>query len=92
MRDNTRSTLERKQQSKTREISNPLPIGDMMHITWNDLNNIMIEKAIDDSNFMSESVTIYDRSVGEYYPAGLLEFQEGDDILDDGGMFITIDT
>ena len=52
----------------------------------------MIEKAIDDSNFMSESVTIYDRSVGEYYPAGLLEFQEGDDILDDGCMFITIDT
>ena len=61
-------------------------------MTWNDLNNIMMQRAIEDSNFMDENVTIYDRSMGEYYPADTIEFTEHDDVLDAGTIFITVVT
>ena len=41
---------------------------------------------------MDENVTIYDRSMGEYYPADTIEFTEHDDVLDAGTIFITVDT
>lgn len=36
---------------------------------------------------LDDSVTIYNSVDGEYYPSDLLEFN-GDDVLDDGHLFI----
>ena len=40
--------------------------------------------------FIDETVTVYDAADGEYYPADTIEFEEADDVLDAGHMFIVI--
>ena len=58
-------------------------------MTWNDLYIMIHENGMADRDFLHENVTIYDMSGGEYYPADTIEFEQGDDVLDDGCMFIS---
>ncbi len=50
------------------------------------------EKGHGYQNFLEESVTIYDMSVGEFYPCDTIEFEESDDVLDKGSVFLEIKT
>jgi hypothetical protein len=59
----------------------------MSRMTWRSLlNTLVLHERLDDS------VTVYDAAEGEYYPADLIEFEEADDVLDKGHMFISINT
>lgn len=56
-------------------------------MTWRSLlDTLVLHERLDDS------VTVYDAAEGEYYPADLIEFEEADDVLDKGHMFISINT
>jgi len=59
-------------------------------ITWRELYKIIIRKASKEQMFIDETVTVYDAADGEYYPADMIEFEEADDVLDAGHMFIVI--
>ena len=61
-----------------------------MGMTWNDLYMMIHEKGHVDQNFLEESVTIYDMSAGEFYPCDTIEFEESDDVLDKGSVFLEI--
>ena len=50
----------------------------------------MYERTINDTNFLQESVTIWDVDEGEYYPGECVEIAEATDILDEGHLFIRI--
>ena len=57
----------------------------MSRMTWRSLlETLLLHERLDDS------VTVYDAAEGEYYPADLIEFEEADDVLDKGHMFISI--
>ncbi len=57
----------------------------MPRMTWRSLlDTLVLHERLDDS------VTVYDAAEGEYYPADLIEFEEADDVLDKGHMFISI--
>ena len=59
----------------------------MSRMTWRSLlDTLVLHERLDDS------VTVYDAAEGEYYPADLIEFEEDDDVLDKGHMFISINT
>jgi len=59
----------------------------MSRMTWRSLlDTLVLHERLDDS------VTVYDAAEGEYYPADLIEFEEADDVLDKGHMFISINT
>ena len=59
----------------------------MSRMTWRSLlETLLLHERLDDS------VTVYDAAEGEYYPADLIEFEEADDVLDKGHMFISINT
>ena len=65
----------------------------MTQMTWNDLMHVIDEKESNDEFFLAmESVTVYDRSTGEFYPADVIEFEESDGIIDAGKLFIEIQT
>ena len=59
-------------------------------MTWNDLYMVIHEKGLKDRDFLHDNVTVYDAADGEYYPADTLDFCEGDGIIDEGHMFISI--
>jgi len=59
-------------------------------ITWRELYKVIINKASKEQMFIDETVTVYDAADGEYYPADTIEFEEADDVLDAGHMFIVI--
>ena len=59
-------------------------------MTWRELYKVIIRKASKEPTFIDETVTIYDAADGEYYPADTIEFEEADDVLDAGHMFIII--
>ena len=59
-------------------------------MTWNDLYMVLHEKGLEDSNFLHDSVTVYDAAEGEFYPADTIAFEISDDIIDAGHMFISI--
>tara|TARA_Y100000310_G_C20612086_1_gene778544 strand:+ start:188 stop:373 length:186 start_codon:yes stop_codon:yes gene_type:complete len=61
-------------------------------MNWGELLDYIYEKMLNDKNFGQESVTVYDKNLGEYYPCDTIEFEEGDDVLDAGAVFITIET
>ena len=61
-----------------------------MMMTWNDLYMVIHEKGLADQNFMHDNVTVYDAEEGEFYPADTIAFEESDDIIDAGHMFISI--
>jgi len=61
-------------------------------MNWGELLDYIYEKMLNDKNFGQESVTVYDKNLGEYYPCDTIEFEEGDDVLDAGSVFITIET
>ena len=39
-----------------------------------------------------QTVMVYDRTLGEYYPSDTIEFLDSDDVLDAGSTFMVIDT
>jgi hypothetical protein len=59
-------------------------------MTWRELHNVMLGKAFVEPEFMNENVTVYDAADGEYYPADTIEFEEADDVLNAGHMFISV--
>ena len=61
-------------------------------MAWCELMHVINGKDIKDEQFQYEQVTVYDRSTGEFYPADTIEFEESDDIIDAGTMFIEIQT
>ena len=61
-----------------------------MPMTWNELYVTIHEKGLKDRNFLHDNVTVYDAADGEYYPADTIEFEEADDVLDAGCMFISV--
>ena len=61
-------------------------------MNWGELLDYIYEKMLNDKNFGQESVTVYDKNLGEYYPCDTIEFEEADDVLDAGAVFITIKT
>ena len=63
-----------------------------MKMCWQELMHVVNEKEIDNESFQYESVTVYDRSTGDFYPADTIEFEESDGIIDAGHLFIEIQT
>ena len=61
-------------------------------MAWCELMHVINEKEFDDESFQYESVTVYDRSTGEFYSADVIEFEESDGIIDAGKLFIEIQT
>jgi hypothetical protein len=61
-------------------------------MNWGELLDYIYEKMLNDKNFGQESVTVYDKTLGEYYPCDTIEFEEADDVLDAGAVFVTIQT
>ena len=61
-------------------------------MAWCELIHVAHEKVFDDANFQYESVTVYDKSTGEFYSADVVEFEESDGIIDAGKLFIEIQT
>ena len=61
-------------------------------MNWGELLDYIYEKMLNDKNFGQESVTVYDKTLGEYYPCDTIEFEEADDVLDAGAVFVTIET
>lgn len=59
-------------------------------MTWRELMIMIHEQFLYGSKNLDETVTVYDAAVGEYYPADLIEFEESDDIIDAGTMFVSI--
>ena len=59
---------------------------------WRELQDYIYEKTLTSHSFAEESVTVYDRTIGEYYPCDTIEFETSDDVLDAGAVFITIET
>jgi len=61
-------------------------------MTWGELLEFLHERALDDPLYLQDNVTIYDKSMGEYYPCNTLETTEADDILDKGHLFLSIES
>lgn len=59
---------------------------------WEDLRIYLNELHEKRDMRIDDSVTIYDMTLGEFYPVDILEYCVGDDILDDGAIFLTICT
>ena len=59
-------------------------------MTWRELMIMIHKQFLYGSKNLDETVTVYDASVGEYYPADLIEFEESDDIIDAGTTFVSI--
>ncbi len=59
-------------------------------MTWQELKAVINEKERSDSDFKHDCVTVYDAADGEFYPADTIAFEESDDIIDAGHMFISI--
>ena len=57
---------------------------------WGELLEIINEKGLADPLSLQDTVTVYDASEGEYYPADTIAFEEADDVLDAGHMFLSI--
>jgi len=61
-------------------------------MTWGELLEFLHERALDDPLYLQDNATIYDKSMGEYYPCNTLETIEVDDILDKGHLFLSIES
>lgn len=61
-------------------------------MTWDDLRAFLNDLHQRCDERLGDTVTVYDRTLGEFYPSDLLEFTKGDDVLDDNSIFIQIDT
>jgi hypothetical protein len=59
-------------------------------MTWKELRDVINAKGQSDPLSLHDSVTVYDASNGEYYPADLCVFEESDGIIDEGTMFVSI--
>ena len=59
-------------------------------MNWGELFEYLYERTINDTNFLQESVTIWDVDEGEYYPGEGVEIAEATDVLDEGHLFIRI--
>ena len=59
-------------------------------MNWVELFEYLYERTINDTNFLQESVTIWDVDEGEYYPGECVEIAEATDVLDEGHLFIRI--
>jgi hypothetical protein len=59
-------------------------------MTWQELRGVINLKAATDSDFKHECVVVYNAADGEFYPADTIAFEESDDIIDAGHMFISI--
>ena len=59
-------------------------------MTWQDLLNILHENFLYGDKDLNENITVYDTANGEFYPADTIAFEESDDIIDAGHMFISI--
>tara|TARA_Y100000310_G_scaffold77855_1_gene74417 strand:- start:601 stop:807 length:207 start_codon:yes stop_codon:yes gene_type:complete len=59
-------------------------------MTWRELHGAILKRAVDEPEFMDDNVTVYDAADGEYYPADTIEFEEADDVLNAGHMFISV--
>jgi len=58
---------------------------------WADLLQLLYDKGLRDNGFLENSVTVYDKAEGEYYPCDMIEFEEGDEIIDAGHIFLQIE-
>lgn len=58
-----------------------------MSATYADLLKYLLELQANHDNRLQDTITVYNSIDGEYYPAEFLEF-DGDNILDDGHIFI----
>ena len=61
-------------------------------MTWQELKAVINEKERSDSDFKHDCVTVYNAADGEFYSADTIAFEESDDIIDAGHMFISINT
>jgi hypothetical protein len=59
-------------------------------MNWGELLEVLGENFVHGHRDLEDTVTVYDASNGEYYPAELLVFEESDGIIDSGTMFISI--
>ena len=60
----------------------------MSKMTWRSLLETMLLADCDTCD-LDDNVTVYDAESDEFYPADLIEFEESDDVLDSGHMFIS---
>ena len=56
-------------------------------ITWREIVTFL--STLDDDQ-LDDTATVWDVEQGEFYACDFLELQDGDDILDDGHLFIAI--
>jgi hypothetical protein len=59
-------------------------------MTWEELSEIIDVRSLLCPSSLQDSVTVYDAAEGEYYPADTIAFEEADDVLDAGHMFLSI--
>ena len=59
-------------------------------MNWGELFEYLYERTINDTNFLQESVTIWDVDEGEDSPGECVEIAEATDVLDEGHLFIRI--
>lgn len=57
-------------------------------MTWGQLLQFLL--ANEGSRWWDDSVTVYAADSGEYFPADTIEFEDGDDIIGAGSVFIVI--
>ena len=58
---------------------------------YGELLEFLYEKGLNSPSFLQDSVTVYDKTEGEYYPCDTIEFEEGDEIIDAGHIFLQIE-
>tara|TARA_R100000306_G_scaffold44840_1_gene42784 strand:- start:250 stop:444 length:195 start_codon:yes stop_codon:yes gene_type:complete len=59
-------------------------------MTWGELLKYMKEKNMADSDFLRETVYVWNVERGEFLPADLLETGKDDDIIGGNRLFISI--
>ena len=60
-------------------------------MSYGELLNYLNKKGLDDPYFLGETVTVYDKSEGEYYPCDTIEFTESDYVIDKDQFFLSIE-
>jgi len=61
-------------------------------MNYTELLDYFYEKMLNDKKFGQKSVTVYDRTTGEYHPCDTIEFETSDEESNTNEVFLTIET
>ena len=60
-------------------------------MTYGELLEFLYERGLNSPSFLQDSVTVYDKTKGEYYPCDTIEFTESDYVIDKDQFFLSIE-